>query len=142
MSTLKLILNSLMNLVQRTIFLILLLAGMRCTPDISTIPYCPLSSGTQPTLVVRDTPMRISYTLVNNRSWTWIGFPELNDKFNLETAQRVRIWYRIVYLHAKEGSFFTRVTINGVAYNQFLAGVYGLFEHTIFSWDDVWLPKG
>lgn len=72
-----------MNNVRRIIIILLMLGTLRSTPDVSNLPYCPPGTSSQPTLIVRDTPMRIRYTLVNNRHWTWIGFPELNDKIRI-----------------------------------------------------------
>ena len=47
-----------------------------------------------PRKVVRLTPMRIRYNLINT-NWKFQGFPEMSDLFELKDEQEVTISYRI-----------------------------------------------
>ena len=70
------------------------------------------------------------------------GFPELSDKFNLKTAQRVRISYRItLWLESSGNYFWTRLKIDGKVYGQFNFVTSITLERTHYVADEVWLEK-
>lgn len=95
-----------------TLLFCLLAQMIHSLADIMTVPFCPNMNG-QPQVVIRKTPIRVRYSLVEDRLWEWIGYPELNDRFTLNYAQRVRIWYKINIWYNGIGSFWTGVKING-----------------------------
>lgn len=125
----------------KTIILLwFLVSTAATTSDVTIRALCPPGNNLQqPMLVIRDNPISVRYSLVNNRPWVWMGYPELNDKFYLEYSQRVRIWYRISIWMSNAGAFWTRLKIDGYRPQQYIAISTGPYERVMYAFDEVWL---
>ena len=95
----------------------------------------------RPQTVVRQIPMKITFSL-QSTGWNYRGFPELRDKFELKTAQRVRISYRVTIWTPKVTRFYTRLRIDGQIEPSFIFMTCHTQERTHFAMNDIWLSKG
>lgn len=76
--------------------------------DITREEVCS-SSGQKTVTVVRYNPIRFAYALLRGVD---AGFPDLNDKFYLPKAQRVRIFYTINLWSTTQCSLATSVMVD------------------------------
>ena len=86
--------------------------------------------------------MRIWYTIEKTGSTAYKGFPELNDKFYLKTAQRVRIQYKILTRIPDPVLLWTRLKVDGDVKNQFNDATTYTIERTNRASGLLWLQKG
>ena len=86
--------------------------------------------------------MRIWYSLEKTGIKNYKGFPELNDKFYLKTAQRVRIEYKILTRLPEAVLLWTRLKVDDKVQNQFNDATTYTIERTNRASGLLWLQKG